>query len=240
MAPHNLTMTVSGAGMLWVGWFGFNDGSALAAMAMLVTHLAAAAGCMAWMSAEWITFGKPSVLDIVTDMVAGLGTITPAAGFVGPGGAIVMGLAAGWVCFVATLFLERKLRIDDSLDVFPMHGVGGILGTLLAGMFASTAIGPFSGQGFAEGSSSMGTQLGVQAIGVVSILVYTAVVTWLIFKSVARVVGLRIPREIEDIGLDISEHEERGYDLQIIASHRRFASRAGDRLGLKEFQGVSR
>lgn len=218
MAPHNLTMTVSGAGMLWVGWFGFNGGSALAAdgqasMAMLVTHLAAAAGCMAWMSAEWVRFGKPSVLGIVTGMVAGLGTITPAAGYVGPGGAIIIGLAAGWGCFVATLFVERRLRIDDSLDVFPVHGMGGIIGTFAAGIFASTALGPFSGWGFADGIHNMATQVGIQVLGIVSILVYTAVLTWLILKAVSWVVGLRIAPEAEDVGLDISEHEERGYDL---------------------------
>ncbi|MDA3921016.1 MAG: ammonium transporter [Salinisphaera sp.] len=218
MAPHNLTMTVSGAGMLWVGWFGFNGGSALAAdgqaaMAMLATHLAAAAGCMAWMSAEWIRFGKPSVLGIVTGMVAGLGTITAAAGYVGPGGAVVIGLAGGWICFGATLFVERRLRIDDSLDVFPVHGMGGIVGTLAAGIFASTALGPFSGQGFAHGIDSMGIQLGVQLIGVLSVLVYSALVTWVILKVVSLIVELRIARDAEDIGLDISEHEERGYDL---------------------------
>ena len=218
MAPHNLTMTVSGAGMLWVGWFGFNGGSALAAnaqgvSAMLVTHLAAAAGCIAWMASEWIRFGKPSVLGIVTGMVAGLGTITPAAGYVGPGGAIVIGLAAGWVCFVATLFVERTLRIDDSLDVFPVHGVGGMLGTILAGVFAATTLGPFSGYGLSDAVSGIGGQLGVQFIGLIAVLVYTAVVTWLLLKIIGAVVGLRIGPEEEDIGLDISEHEERGYDL---------------------------
>ena len=127
MPPHNLPSTVAGACMLWVGWFGFNAGSAIASdgaagMAMLVTHLGAASGSLAWMAAEWLRFGKPSVLGIVTGMVAGLGTITPASGFVGPGGAIVIGLAAGFVCFTATQILKRKLKIDDSLDVFPVHG----------------------------------------------------------------------------------------------------------------------
>jgi len=218
MAPHNLTMTVSGAGMLWVGWFGFNGGSALAAnsqagMAMLVTHLAAAAGCLTWMAAEWIRFGRPSVLGIVTGMVAGLGTITPASGFVGPGGAIVIGIAAGVVCFAATLFVERTLRIDDSLDVFPVHGVGGILGTLAAGIFASSSLGPFSGHGYADGIQGMGHQLGVQLIGVVAVFVYTGVATWIILKVLNPVMGLRINADSEQIGLDISEHEERGYDL---------------------------
>ncbi|RJS91879.1 ammonium transporter [Salinisphaera sp. Q1T1-3] len=218
MAPHNLTMTVSGAGMLWVGWFGFNGGSALAAngqavTAMLVTHLAAAAGCVAWMAAEWLRFGKPSVLGIVTGMVAGLGTITPAAGYVGPGAAIVIGLAAGVVCFAATLFVERVLRIDDSLDVFPVHGVGGMLGTLAAGVFAATSLGPFSGYGLSDAVSGMAGQIGVQLLGLVVVLVYTAVVSWVLFKILDATLGLRIGAENEDIGLDITEHEERGYDL---------------------------
>ncbi|RKZ85628.1 MAG: ammonia channel protein [Candidatus Parabeggiatoa sp. nov. 1] len=216
MPPHNLTMTVAGAGMLWVGWFGFNAGSALAAngdagMAMLVTHVSAAAGSMAWMVAEWVRYGKPSVLGIVTGMVAGLGTITPASGFVGPAGALIIGLTAGVVCFTATNFLKRVLKIDDSLDVFPVHGVGGILGTLLAGIFASTGLGIFSGQGFADGVSSMGQQLGIQFIGVISVLVYTAIITFIILKVVDIVVGLRVSKEEEIEGLDIALHEERGY-----------------------------
>lgn len=218
MAPHNLTMTVSGAGMLWVGWFGFNGGSALAAngqagMAMLVTHLSAAAGCLTWMAAEWIRFGKPSVLGIVTGMVAGLGTITPASGYVGPGGAIVIGIVAGAVCFIATLWVERSLRIDDSLDVFPVHGVGGIVGTLMAGVFASTQLGPFSGQGFAQGIDSMLTQIGIQALGVAAVFIYTGVLTWIILKVLQFTMGLRVGVEDEQVGLDILEHEERGYDL---------------------------
>ncbi|MES1924578.1 ammonium transporter [Salinisphaera sp. T31B1] len=218
MAPHNLTMTVSGAGMLWVGWFGFNGGSALAAngqagMAMLVTHLSAAAGCLTWMAAEWLRFGRPSVLGIVTGMVAGLGTITPASGFVGPAGAIVIGVAAGAICFMATLFVERTLRIDDSLDVFPVHGVGGIVGTLAAGIFASTSLGPLSGHGYAEGIQTMGHQFGVQLLGVVVVFAYTALVTWAILRVLDPLMGLRIDADGEQVGLDISEHEERGYDL---------------------------
>lgn len=143
MPPHNLAMTVTGACMLWVGWFGFNAGSALAAdgtagMTMLVTHVGAAAGSVAWMTAEWVRFGKPSVLGIVTGMVAGLGTITPASGFVGPLGALAIGATAGIVCFLATNHMKRRLHIDDSLDVFPVHGVGGALGTLATGLFAAT------------------------------------------------------------------------------------------------------
>jgi len=218
MMPHNMTMTIAGAGMLWVGWFGFNGGSALAAdgnaaMAILVTHISAATGAMTWMAIEWYRFGKPSALGVVTGMVAGLGTITPASGFVGPGGALIIGLLAGAVCFAATQYIKRVLKIDDSLDVFPVHGVGGILGTLLAGVFSATSLGVFSGYGFAEGISSMGGQLKVQLIGVLVTIAFTAVVTWLILKVVDALVGLRVSEEQEIEGLDIVLHEERGYDL---------------------------
>ncbi|WP_347329780.1 ammonium transporter [Marinimicrobium locisalis] len=219
MPPHNMTMTVTGAGMLWVGWFGFNGGSALAAngdasMAMLVTHISAAAGSLAWMTMEWVKFSRPSVLGIVTGMVAGLGTITPASGFVGPGGALVIGLAAGVVCFYATQAMKRVFKIDDSLDVFPVHGVGGILGTLLAGIFASTDLGVFSGQGFADGVESIGQQFGIQTIGVVAAIAYTAVVTFVLLKITGVVTsGLRVSREEELIGLDITHHEEEGYKI---------------------------
>jgi Amt family ammonium transporter len=217
MMPHNMTMTIAGAGMLWVGWFGFNGGSALAAngdaaMAMLVTHLSAAAGAMTWMSYEWIKFGKPTALGAVTGMVAGLGTITPASGFVGPAGALVIGISAGIVCFNATLLIKRVWKIDDSLDVFPVHGVGGILGTMLAGVFASTELGLFSGQGFADGINSISEQLGVQAIGVAATVTFTAVATLVLLKVVDMVLGgLRVTAEEEIQGLDISSHEERGY-----------------------------
>ena len=216
--PHNLTLTMAGAGMLWVGWFGFNGGSALAsdgnaAMAMYATHVSAAAGAFAWMIAEWIRFGKPSALGIATGMVAGLGTITPASGFVGIGGAMVIGLLAGFICFHATIFIKQKLKIDDSLDVFPVHGVGGILGTLLAGVFASTSLGVFSGFGFAEGISSMGEQVKVQFIGVIATATYTAVCTWILLKLVSLFTPLRVTTEDEVNGLDIILHEERGYDL---------------------------
>ncbi|UZJ45622.1 ammonium transporter [Marinimicrobium sp. C6131] len=219
MPPHNMTMTVTGAGMLWVGWFGFNGGSALAAngdasMAMLVTHISAAAGSLAWMTMEWVKFGRPSVLGIVTGMVAGLGTITPASGFVGPGGALIIGVSAGIVCFYATQAMKRVFKIDDSLDVFPVHGVGGMLGTLLAGVFASTQLGVFSGQGFAEGIETMGQQFGVQVVGVVVATVYTGVVTFILLKVTGVLTsGLRVTREEELIGLDITHHEEEGYKL---------------------------
>ncbi len=218
MMPHNMTMVIAGAGMLWVGWFGFNGGSALAAngnasMAMLVTHISAATGAMTWMLIEWVRFGKPSALGVVTGMVAGLGTITPASGFVGPGGALVIGLLAGGVCFTATQYIKRVLKIDDSLDVFPVHGVGGILGTILAGVFSATSLGVFSGYGFADGIVSMAGQLKVQLIGVMATIVFTAVVTWVILKVVDMLIGLRVTEEEEIEGLDIVLHEERGYDL---------------------------
>ncbi|MCU7872722.1 MAG: ammonium transporter [Candidatus Thiodiazotropha sp. (ex Lucinoma borealis)] len=217
MMPHNMTMTITGAGMLWVGWFGFNGGSALAAdgnasMAMLVTHISAATGAMTWLVREWIKFGKPSALGAVTGMVAGLGTITPASGFVSPAGALVIGLLAGIVCFSATNYLKQVLKIDDSLDVFPVHGVGGILGTLLAGIFSSTSLGLFSGYGFAEGIETMGGQLYVQFIGVIATIAFTAVATFAILKLVDLLLGLRVNHEQEIEGLDIVLHEERGYN----------------------------
>ncbi len=217
MPPHNLTMTMTGAGMLWVGWFGFNAGSALAAngdatMAMLVTHLSAAAGAFTWLSIEWIRFGKPSALGAVTGMVAGLGTITPASGYVGPAGALVIGISAGIVCFYATMTLKQVLKIDDSLDVFPVHGVGGILGTFMAGIFASDQLGLFSGQGYADGVT-MGSQVKVQLIGIVVTIAYTAVVSFILLKAVQLITGLRVSPEEETEGLDIVGHNESGYDL---------------------------
>jgi ammonium transporter, Amt family len=219
MMPHNLTMTVTGAGLLWVGWFGFNGGSALAAtgdasMAMLVTHISASMGALTWAAIEWKKFGKASVLGAVTGMVAGLGTITPASGFVGPGGALVIGLLAGFVCFYATVYIKQTLKIDDSLDVFPVHGVGGILGTFLAGIFSSAELGAFSGYGFAEGITSMAEQVTVQLIGIGATIVYTAIVSYLLFKLVALMTnGLRVSEEQETTGLDLNEHDESGYNL---------------------------
>lgn len=215
MPPHNMTMTITGAGMLWVGWFGFNAGSALAAngdagMAMLVTHISAAAGAFTWMCIEWLRFGKPSALGAVTGMVAGLGTITPASGFVGPAGALVIGILAGIVCFSATIYLKRVLKIDDSLDVFPVHGVGGALGTILVGVFASSSLGIFSGQGDGAG---IGEQLVIQATGVVSVAVYTAVITLTLLKVIDAILGLRVSEDEETEGLDLNQHNERGYDL---------------------------
>jgi Amt family ammonium transporter len=207
-------MAVTGAGMLWVGWFGFNAGSAIAAdgnagMAMLVTHIGAAAGAITWMLCEWIAFRKPSVLGIVTGMVAGLGTITPASGFVGPMGALAIGVTAGLVCFAATNYMKRVLHIDDSLDVFPVHGVGGIIGTTLTGVFAAATLG---GAGYAEGMT-MGGQVGTQLIGVVSTLVWSGVLTFVILKVVDVLVGLRVTSEEETEGLDTTQHNEAGYNL---------------------------
>lgn len=218
LLPHNLTMTVTGAGMLWVGWFGFNAGSAVAAdqsaaMAMLVTHISAAAGSLSWMVMEWLRHGKPSVLGIVTGMVAGLGTITPAAGSVGPSAALLIGLSAGVVCYFATNWIKNTLRIDDSLDVFPVHGVGGMLGTLLAGVFCSQQLGLFSGNGFSDGVESIIGQLTVQATGVVATFAYTAIVSYVLLKAVDALVGLRVDEEEETMGLDLVLHDERGYDL---------------------------
>jgi Amt family ammonium transporter len=218
MPPHNLTMTVTGAGMLWVGWFGFNAGSAVAAdssaaMAMLVTHLSAACGSLAWMTMEWLRHGKPSVLGIVTGMVAGLGTITPASGSVGPAGAVVIGLSAGVICYFATITLKNRLGVDDSLDVFPVHGVGGMLGLLMAGIFCSPSLGLFSGNGFSDGIDGIGGQLWVQLTGIVATFIYTGVISWILLRVVNLFVPLRVDQEDETAGLDIVLHDERGYDL---------------------------
>lgn len=214
MAPHNLPWTVAGACMLWVGWFGFNAGSAVASngaagMAMLVTHLGAACGSLAWMACEWFRFGKPSVLGIATGMVAGLGTITPASGFVGPGGAIFIGLTAGVVCFFATQIIKRKLEIDDSLDVFPVHGVGGMLGILLTSVFVSAK---FGGMGLPDGVS-IGQQFVVQLTGMAATIVWCAVVTFILLKLINTVLPLRVSADEETQGLDLVEHDERGYDI---------------------------
>jgi Amt family ammonium transporter len=214
MPPHNLAMTVSGAAMLWVGWFGFNAGSALAAdgaagMAMLVTHIGAATGAFAWMVCEWVRYGKPSVLGIVTGMVAGLGTITPASGFVGPMGALAIGATAGIACFSATNFMKRALKVDDSLDVFPVHGVGGLIGTILTGVFAASV---FGGVGYPE-KVTMGDQVLVQLTGVAVTAAWSGVVTWILVKITDAVVGLRVTAEEEAEGLDTVLHNEKGYNL---------------------------
>ncbi len=212
MPPHNMTMVVTGAGMLWVGWFGFNAGSALTAdgragMAMLATHIGAASGALTWMIIEWKRYGKPSVLGIVTGMVAGLGTITPASGFVGPFGALVIGVTAGIVCFYATQYVKRKLIIDDSLDVFPVHGIGGITGSLLTGVFAASSLG---GLGLPDGVSMM-SQVGVQALAVLVTIVWSALFSYLILKVLDKWIGLRVTPDEEVQGLDTVLHEETGY-----------------------------
>ncbi len=210
--PHNMTLTVAGASMLWVGWFGFNAGSALAAdanagMAMVATHISAAAGSLAWMACEWIRYGKPSVLGIVTGMVAGLGTITPASGFVGPAGALIIGILAGVVCFFATQYIKRSLKIDDSLDVFPVHGVGGILGTLLTAILAAESLG---GLGLETGIAA---QFTTQLIGVIATIVWCGVVSFVILKVLDLTLGIRVSVDEETEGLDLAQHNERGYSL---------------------------
>jgi Amt family ammonium transporter len=214
MPPHNLTMSVTGACMLWVGWFGFNAGSALAAdgvagMAMLVTHIGAASGSLAWLVCETLRYGKPSVLGIVTGMVAGLGTITPASGFVGPMGAIAIGGIAGVACFFATNWMKRALKIDDSLDVTPVHGVGGVIGTLLTGIFAATSLG---GVGYAD-KVTMGGQLATQLIAVVAVAAWSGIVTWILLKLTMAMTGMRVEPDQETEGLDTVEHNEKGYNL---------------------------
>ena len=204
-------MTVAGASMLWVGWFGFNAGSALAAdqsagMAMLVTHIGAAAGSLAWMFREWSKQGRPSVLGIVTGMVAGLGTITPASGFVGPMGALIIGILAGIICYEATQYIKKVLMIDDSLDVFPVHGVGGILGTLLTGVFASAS---FGGMGL---ENSISDQVMIQIVGIIFTIIWCGIFTYIALRVTNSIVGLRITDEDEQTGVDLSEHGEKGYN----------------------------
>ncbi len=214
MPPHSLVLAYTGAAMLWVGWFGFNAGSALAAngsaaMAMLTTHLAAASGALVWMAIEWAKFGKPSVLGIATGMVAGLGTITAAAGYVGPAAAVGIGSVAGASCFWATQYIKNILHVDDSLDVFSVHGVGGTVGSLLTGILVASQ---FGGVGLAEGAT-IGSQLMVQALAIVVTALWSGLVTLGLLKLVDRLVGLRVNAEEETEGLDIVFHEERGYNL---------------------------
>jgi len=211
MPPHNMTLTVAGASMLWVGWFGFNAGSALTAgssagMAMVATHISAAAGSLAWMACEWIRYGKPSVLGIVTGMVAGLATITPASGYVGPIGALIIGISAGVVCYFATQYVKRSLKIDDSLDVFTVHGLGGMLGLLLTAVFAAS----LDGLGL---ETSMGAQFVTQLIGIVAVTIWCAVLCFIILKLIDKTIGLRVSADEETEGLDLVLHNERGYTL---------------------------
>ena len=216
--PHNLTMSLTGAAMLWVGWFGFNAGSALAAdgaagMALFVTHISAATGALTWMVIEWLKVGKPSGLGAITGMVAGLATITPASGSVGPSGGLLVGLAGGIICYYATTYLKQSLKIDDSLDVFPVHGVGGMVGTFLAGILVSSNLGIFSGNGLADGMT-IGSQVGVQVTGILATGIYTAIVTFILLKVVGALTsGIRITDEQEQVGCDITDHDEKGYSM---------------------------
>ena len=210
--PHSPILTMIGACMLWVGWFGFNGGSALAAgqnaaMALLVTHISAAVASLVWMVIEWKKFGRPSVVGIATGMVAGLATVTPASGFIGVPGGIILGLAGGYICYLAVDFIRGKLGIDDSLDVFAVHGVGGILGSLMVAVLATDT---FSGMGLADGVS-VGSQFMVQAKSVVITVIWTAVASYIILKIAAMFGGLRVDEEAELEGLDLSQHGERGY-----------------------------
>jgi Amt family ammonium transporter len=211
MMPHSLTLSLVGASMLWVGWFGFNAGSELAAdgvagMALAVTQIAAAAATLAWMFVEWIKHGKPSVLGGITGAVAGLVAITPASGFVGPMGAIAIGVSAGIVCFYGATTLKRTLGYDDSLDAFGVHGIGGMVGALLTGVFASTGLG-----GYEE--INIGAQVGVQAISIVATLAYSGIGSLILLKGIDMVVGLRVEEDQEITGLDVTLHNERGYDF---------------------------
>ena len=215
MPPHNRTMVVTGAALLWVGWFGFNAGSSwaadgLAGMAMLVTHISAATGALTWMAIEWIKGGKPTIVGIATGMVAGLATITPAAGSVGPEGAILIGLMAGSICFYATQAVKGVMGVDDSLDVFPVHGVGGIIGIIMVSFLGVQ--GGFLGSSAGEDWVPM-EQFMIQLKGIAVIGAWTAVASWAILKLIGSFTPLRVTEEEEYEGLDVVEHEERGYDL---------------------------
>ena len=211
--PHNPGMTMTGAGLLWVGWFGFNGGSALTAdasagMAILATHIAASAAALTWMTAEWLHYKRPTSVGFVTGCVAGLAAVTPASGYVGPVGGLAIGIAAGLVCFAATDTVKRRLHIDDSLDVFAVHGVGGMLGSVLVAVFMLPAAG---GVGMAAGMD-FGRQLGVQALGVVATLAWSAVATFILVRVVGALVGIRVSGDEEREGLDVSTHGESAYD----------------------------
>lgn len=212
--PHNPGMTAMGACMLWVGWFGFNGGSQLAAdggagMAIAVTHISAATAAIVWSLIEWIKFGRPSLIGAVTGVIAGLATITPASGFVGPMGALIIGAAAAIVCFYAVGFVKQALRIDDSLDVFAVHGVGGILGTLLLAPLAALS---FGGVGQAEGVSWV-DQLGIQATALAVVVIWSLVATFIIVSVTRGLFGLRVTPDEEEVGIDLPYHGERGYDI---------------------------
>lgn len=215
MAPHNLPFTLVGTAMLWVGWFGFNAGSAGAAngsagMAMLVTQMATAAAALSWMFCEWMTHGKPSALGIASGAVAGLVAVTPAAGSCGPAGALVIGLISGIICFFSATTLKHKLGYDDSLDAFGIHGVGGIVGAILTGLFAAPFLG---GAGLSDKVTGVFDQVWVQVLSVLLTIAYTAIATFIILFVINKVMGLRVSEESELIGLDLSCHEERAYNF---------------------------
>jgi len=210
--PHSPILTMIGASMLWIGWFGFNGGSALAAgngagMALLVTHIAAATAALVWMFIEWLRFGRPSLVGIVTGMVAGLATVTPASGFIGVPGGLILGLAGGVACYIAVDVLRVRMKIDDSLDVFAVHGVGGILGSLLVAWLALPA---FGGLGLADGISAT-SQFGVQLLSVAITIGWTVIASYVILRVISVVIGLRVDQQDEIEGLDLSQHGERGY-----------------------------
>ena len=217
MPPHNRTMVMIGACMLWVGWFGFNAGSAVAAdssasMAMLVTHISAAVGALTWMSIEWIKQGKATIIGIATGMVAGLATITPAAGSVGPAGALLIGVMAGYICFYATQAIKGYFHIDDSLDVFPVHGVGGILGIIMISFLGSPEGFLGSGaSGIAEGG--VWVQLKAQLLGITVIAAWTGLATYLIIRAISVFTDIRVSEDVESEGVDINEHNEQGYSF---------------------------
>ncbi len=212
--PHSPGMVMTGAAMLWVGWFGFNAGSALAAngsagMAMTVTHISAATASLTWMTIEWMRYGRPSLVGLVTGTIAGLATITPASGFVGPIGGFLLGISAGIVCFAMVQIVKYRLKIDDSLDVFAVHGVGGALGSLLVAFFADTA---FGGRGLSD-TVTMGSAFGVQLTAVIVIAAWSAIASFVLLKIIDAAVGLRVDGDQEVEGLDITAHGERGYDI---------------------------
>ena len=212
ITPNSLVLTVVGTSMLWVGWFGFNAGSAgaadgIAGMAMAVTHIAPATAALTWMGIEWTRHGKPSVLGIATGAIAGLAAITPASGFVGPVGAVGIGFVSGLCCFYAATSVKHALGYDDSLDVFGVHGVGGFVGTMLTGVFAAFT---FGGSGLDNG---IGAQVRLQFIGAVATIVYSGILTFIIAKILDSAIGLRVSPEIESDGLDIALHNERGFTL---------------------------
>ena len=214
--PHSPGMTAAGAAMLWVGWFGFNGGSQLkadgvAGMAIVVTHISAAAAALTWAGLEWFHLRSPSLVGTVTGIIAGLATITPASGFVGPFGGLIIGVASGAICYYSVDLIKKKLKVDDSLDVFAVHGVGGMLGTLLVALLATTTMG---GSGLSVDSGTVGSQLGVQAIGIAASVAWAAVATVIILKVTDFITnGLRVDEQDELLGLDLASHGERGYDL---------------------------